>query len=113
MAQRLVRKICPHCIETYEPTEYELEQAKGVVKNFSRGQGCENCLQTGYSGRTGIYEIIAIDEDMRHMIGEGLSESEIIQNLKEKGFRMMWEDGLTKVDQGITSMAEVLRVTRV
>jgi len=112
MAQRLVRKICPHCKEAYEPTDDEIKQTKGAVHNFYRGRGCENCLQTGYSGRTGIYELITVDEDMRRMIGDRLSESEMYTKLAEKNFKTMWDDGLIKVDQGITTMAEIVRVSR-
>ncbi|MBU0505071.1 MAG: GspE/PulE family protein [bacterium] len=112
MAQRLVRKICPHCKESYEPNEDEKQQAGDAVQNFYQGRGCDNCLQTGYSGRTGIYELITVDEEMRRMIGDCLKESEMTDRLKEKGFKNMWDDGLLKVNKGITTMAEVLRVSR-
>ena len=90
LAQRLVRKLCPDC----------------------RGSGCPKCLQTGYLGRTGIYELLQIDESMRTAIHERASEQRLIELALARGFRRLAEDGKRWVDGGITSEEELLRVTR-
>lgn len=113
MGQRLVRKICAHCRTSYTPTEDEIKSTGGVIKNFFHGTGCENCRHSGYSGRTGIYEVIEIDNDMRDMIGKQLTEQETFERLKKTKFHTMWDDGLKKIDTGLTTVTEVLRACRV
>lgn len=112
VAQRLVRRICVHCREEYRPSEDELMLVKGAVTKFFRGKGCENCRGTGFSGRLGLYEIVAVEDDTRHKIGQNLSEREIAQHFRKQGFHSMWEDGIEKIAQGITTLSEVFRVCR-
>lgn len=112
VAQRLVRRICMHCREEYRPPEDELLLVKDSVQKFFRGKGCENCRGTGFAGRTGLYEIVAVEDDTRHKIGRNLSGREISQHFRQKGFHSMWEDGIEKVNQGITTISEIFRVCR-
>lgn len=120
MAQRLVRKICSLCKEKYIPTKDVLDGLG--IKNFSelyRGKGCKHCKGTGYSGRIGIYELLVINEEIRQLINTKRSADEIMRvavkpTLGNYANRMhtMYEDGLDKVKNGITTIDEVLRVTR-
>ena len=112
MAQRLVRKVCTHCKQEYKPTNEEKAIAKDSVKKFCHGKGCDHCRHTGYLGRTGVYELITVDAELRRMIGDGVGESEMLNNIRKTGFVTMWEDSLDKVNKGITSITEVFRVCR-
>ncbi|MDD4940887.1 MAG: GspE/PulE family protein [Candidatus Omnitrophica bacterium] len=113
MAQRLVRMICEHCKEQYEPTpavikKWGLSNRKGVV--FFRGKGCEFCKGTGFRGRTGLYELLVCDDEIREMIINGSSHTQLRKKAQEKGMRLLSEDGLTKALAGITTLEEVARV---
>ena len=116
LAQRLTRKICPNCKEEYLPSKAELNtvglntQLEGI--KFYRGAGCDNCKHTGYKGRTGIHEILVVDEKIRELIVNRASVSMIREEAARKGFKDMRFDGLKKVIAGITTVEELLRVTR-
>ena len=119
MAQRLVRRICPHCKEEYDlPLEFVAEAAsvlgvseEDVPKRTWRGAGCPSCANTGYSGRTGIYELIEISEGISSLILNGENSSSISLKAQELGSKTLRQDGLSKVLQGITTLEEVMRVT--
>jgi len=114
VAQRLVRKICPYCKQAYKPSMEELVElgVKEYDGNFFKGEGCERCMYTGYLGRTGIYEILIVDKDVRRAILE-TKDSDLIRNIAlRKGMRTLRMDGAEKVKRGITTASEVLRVTR-
>jgi general secretion pathway protein E/type IV pilus assembly protein PilB len=116
MAQRLVRKICSKCSETYKPTDRELRQLgalAGQVNDveLTRGKGCQSCAYTGYSGRIGIFEIFTITEEVQHLIYEQVNSSEMRNKARELGMRTLREDGLRKVIAGQTTLEEVFRVT--
>ncbi len=119
MAQRLVRKICPHCRQEYElPAEFIAEAAsvlgvpeENVPRKTWRGSGCPSCANTGYSGRTGIYELIEISEEVASLILNGENSSAISSKAQKMGMRTLRQDGLSKVLQGITTIEEVMRVT--
>jgi len=114
VAQRLVRKICPYCKQAYKPLIEELVElgVKEYDGNFFKGKGCERCMYTGYIGRTGIYEILIVDNDVRRAILE-TKDSDLIRNIAlRKGMRTLRMDGAEKVKRGITTASEVLRVTR-
>lgn len=116
MAQRLVRKICSKCAETYRPTDRELRSLGPLaaqVENLelTRGTGCPNCSYSGYSGRIGIFEIFAITEEVQHMIYGGVESGELRRKARELGMRTLREDGLRKVIAGQTTLEEVFRVT--
>jgi len=119
MAQRLVRRVCPHCREQYTPTQQQLAEIglgpsalnDGQVFRPHRG-GCEECLGTGYRGRTGIYELLQVDESMRQLIVTTPTAGAVKRKALERGMRTLRDDGARKVLQGITTMEEVLRVTQ-
>ncbi|MEK7549340.1 MAG: GspE/PulE family protein [Patescibacteria group bacterium] len=125
LAQRLVRKICVDCIESFPPSTDLLESIKIQIKSLNlavdfkapkilyRGRGCLSCNQTGYSGRIGIFEILNIDEDIRkEIISPNFSLDNLVTLAKKKGMIMMFEDGLRKAEVGATTIEEILRVIR-
>ncbi|MGB9735029.1 MAG: type II secretion system ATPase GspE [bacterium] len=117
IAQRLVRTICPVCKTPYTPTEEELMEI-GITRDqlkdnvLYKGNGCVNCVNTGYKGRTGIYEILIIDDEIRSMITRGVDSTMIKHAAMKKGMTTLKEDGIKKVINGITTIKEVLRVTQ-
>ena len=138
IAQRLVRRLCPECCVEYTLNEKErktlednldtdkmldiLTKSKelkgktsgrdwGSIK-FYRPRGCKRCNNDGYKGRAGIYEVLEIDEDIEKLITQAASTETIEREAKNKGMFMMIEDGFIKAAQGITSIEEVLRVTK-
>ncbi|MFA5787315.1 MAG: ATPase, T2SS/T4P/T4SS family, partial [Actinomycetota bacterium] len=118
VAQRLVRVICDQCREAIEPAErvmslLGLSAADLADVQFSRGKGCERCGYTGYRGRTGIYEIMPITAGIRAQISAGSSDTMLDASAHAAGMRRLRESGLRKVRAGVTTLEEVLRVTRV
>ena len=116
MAQRLVRKICDKCKEPYTPDESELRLLGPAAKQLAtaqlfHGKGCADCSFTGYRGRLGIYEIFQIDDQVRNLIFDQVSATELRIKARELGMRTLREDGLRKVVAGLTTVQEVLRVT--
>nr|WP_111641712.1 type II secretion system ATPase GspE [Marinimicrobium alkaliphilum] len=111
MAQRLVRLLCNHCKEEYQPSESERELMglPDAVPAY-RAVGCKQCNQMGYRGRKGIYELIEINERLRHLIHEGAGEQALLAEARKHSPSMM-DDGRQCVIDGITSIEEVLRVT--
>lgn len=116
VAQRLVRCICPHCRQSYTPTPEELAKlgfkTETMRPTFYRAVGCPECRRTGYHGRTGIYEILLIDDEIRQMILSKMDSGRIKTRSIEKGMRTLRDDGARKVVSGITTMEEILRVTQ-
>ncbi|MDI1336573.1 MAG: GspE/PulE family protein [Lacunisphaera sp.] len=115
LSQRLVRRICAACKESYVPTEEELAPfftgTKGVPVTLYRGRGCPKCFGSGYSGRVGIYEFVEVSERMRELITEKQSVSLLIEEAKRVGHRSLRHDGLKKALIGWTSLEEVARST--
>jgi general secretion pathway protein E len=114
LAQRLVRTLCPHCREPHQPTEQEkilLGIAPQDESTIFRPKGCEECNYSGYRGRTGIHELLLVDESVREAIHSEAGELSIERMIRAHTPSIR-SDGLDKVLQGITSMEEVLRVTR-
>jgi general secretion pathway protein E len=116
IAQRLVRIICFHCRQPYLPSEEE-KQKLGILtgdskKNIYRAVGCEKCMNTGYHGRIGIYEIMRLDDEIRNLVLSCTDSSTIKQRAIQKGMRTLREDGARKVLEGLTTTEEVLRVTQ-
>lgn len=109
-AQRLVRMICPNCKESYTPPKEALDQfGMGNLEgsNFQRGKGCFNCFNTGYKGRTGIFEVLAMDEMVEDMILKRRSAQEITRAAQKAGsLRTLKEDAAEKVRMGITTLEE-------
>nr|MBP7926620.1 Flp pilus assembly complex ATPase component TadA [Desulfobulbus sp.] len=121
MAQRLVRKICPHCREAYEPPQSYLERAgltaadgEGTAQLY-RGAGCTECLHTGYKGRIGIFELMSLTPEMKGLIlttsDAGQIKRQALESMATTGMRTLREDGLAKVRAGMTTLEEVFRVT--
>ena len=114
LAQRLIRKLCPHCKQPYQPNEMDLEDFgldKGEAQGVFRAEGCEQCNFQGYIGRTGIYELVLVDEEMRTMIHDGDSEQELEAHARKKTASIA-DDGARLVLAGETTFEEILRVTR-
>ena len=118
MAQRLVRRVCPDCREEYRPPMEELRQL-GVTLDelednpvYRAGQGCDGCNKTGYRGRSGIHELLIIDDEVRNLIMRAADSSEIRRAAAAKGMTTLRQDGADKIMQGITTIDEVLRVTQ-
>ncbi len=114
LAQRLIRKLCPHCKQPYQPNEVDLENFeldKGEALEIFRAEGCEQCNFQGYIGRTGIYELVLVDEEMRTMIHDGASEQELEAHARKKTGSIS-DDGVRLVLAGETTLEEILRVTR-
>lgn len=139
IAQRLVRRLCPECRTEYSLSEKEVKNLaaifnideifeylkkvsdlKGKIKpsdkwtnlKFYRPKGCEQCNQEGYHGRSGIYEVLEVDMDMQKMVTERASADAIEKKAKEKGMATMVMDGFVKALQGLTSIEEIMRVSK-
>jgi len=116
LAQRLVRKICPECKEVYETPEHmcKFVERSGVQpEQLFHGVGCDACRGSGYVGRTGIYELLIVDEVFRDEIGKDPSVGNLRGVFRENGQLSLFDDGIIKVKQGLTTIEEVLRVTEV
>ena len=115
LAQRLVRRICPDCKEPYDPPAHELRDL-GLMEHkktpFYTGAGCGKCFDTGYRGRTGIYELMTLNEDIREMIYGKTTAGAIKKKALELGMQTLRMDGARKVQSGVTTIAEILRVTQ-
>jgi general secretion pathway protein E len=114
LAQRLVRVICPACKEPYKPQQDVIDKMEFLPDNFATyyGAGCEECRNTGYRGRTGIFELMAIDGEIRRLVLERASSDIIRQKAVSKGMQVLRECGWEKVKQGVTTIEEVLRVSQ-
>lgn len=115
LAQRLVRRLCAHCREAYEPAADELERVQlspeqAAKLQFHRGRGCAHCRNTGYQGRIALYELLVMNNDLREGITAGMNAAQIRQIALRSGMKSLKYDGLMKVHQGITSAAEVAKV---
>lgn len=113
MAQRLVRRVCKHCSHEVDLTEEEARLLGiSVETKIKRGKGCDRCGSTGYRGRVGIYELLIMSDEIRHVIGSGGDANAIrLQALKEN-MRTLRQDALEKLYQGVTTPEEIVRVTR-
>ncbi len=114
LAQRLVRRVCDACSQPYEPTPEELSALglEGVsASGWRRGAGCEQCLHTGFFGRIGLYEFLAVDDAVRGLILEQADAMAIRRAAVEAGLVTLQQDGARKVQAGVTTPDEVLRVT--
>ncbi len=117
LAQRLVRRLCPQCRQAHVPTANEAEllemsadKAAGIT--LYRATGCAACGNTGYQGRTGIYELLPVDDVLRGLIHDRVAEGQMRDHGKIQGMRSLRQDGLRWVLAGETSLEEVLRVSR-
>ncbi len=119
LAQRLARKLCTHCCEMYQPSVDDLLKARvspevaaasdGMA--FYRKRGCPRCGQTGYKGRIGVYQLLAMSEQLEALAAQKASREEIERAAIEEGMRTLWDDGIAKVSAGLTSIEELARVS--
>jgi type IV pilus assembly protein PilB len=115
LAQRLVRKNCPHCT-VVEKVNKTLLTRLGIsgdnesLKKIKKGQGCEACQFSGYLGRLGIYEMLMVDNDLRKLIVQGAADTEIAEDARERGIKNLFGDCRDKLFQGATSIEELMRV---
>jgi type II secretory ATPase GspE/PulE/Tfp pilus assembly ATPase PilB-like protein len=116
VAQRLVRKVCPRCREPYTPDE-SLLRAAGLDPEavrrmiFYKAVGCKECYRTGYHGRTGIFEILSMDDEIKGMVLAGASHDELVKTARGKGMLSLMQAGVRKVQEGAVTLEELLRVT--
>jgi len=116
VAQRLVRRLCPHCRTAETITGERWEELglgaapQGSLKIYNPA-GCPKCFGTGYRGRVGLYEVLVVDDNMRDVVATGGSVQDIQRAAREQGIESMREDGVRKVLEGTTSYLEILRVT--
>jgi general secretion pathway protein E len=122
MAQRLIRRICSQCKEPYMPSEQELGEIgltredvreRGVNGMIFRPRtgGCDYCVGLGYRGRSGIYELLPVEESVRQLVMKRTDSGAIKAEACKRGMRTLREDGALKVLKGVTSIEEVMRVT--
>jgi general secretion pathway protein E len=120
MAQRLVRRVCQQCREAYRPTAEELKEvgltpedvARAGNPTLYRARGCEACGGSGYRGRTGIYELLMVDDDIRQLTLKNVDSTSIKRSGVQKGMRTLLDDGARKILAGETTLAEVLSITQ-
>ena len=118
MAQRLVRRVCTACREPYQPSREETEEL-GITPQrlvghtvYKPGSGCNQCKRTGYRGRTGIHELLVVDDEIRGLVMKNADAASIRRAATARGMNTLREDGADKVVDGITTIEEVLRVTQ-
>lgn len=115
IAQRLVRLICPHCRQTYTPSAELLKQftrGRTFTGPLFYGKGCESCRFTGYQGRTGLFEMLLISDPVRDLILKKAPSHQIKEKAISLGMRILKESGWIKIQKGLTTLEEVLRVTQ-
>jgi general secretion pathway protein E len=116
LAQRLVRKICPHCIEPYEADIDELQKmgfpvsGQGTIE-LKRGKGCKECRKTGYEGRMGVFEVFPLTEKIKTLVADKASDAELRQIAIREGMTTLNEDAWNKVRNGLTTVEEALRIS--
>ncbi len=118
LAQRLVRKLCPKCRSSYAPSGEMIRHFDGLIAEDSnacyyRSRGCDHCQQIGYRGRTGIYELLLLTDEIRELLMSGADANRVRKAALAAGMRSLRQDGLRKAQSGETSLEEVLRVTQV
>jgi type IV pilus assembly protein PilB len=111
VAQRLGRKLCPHCKEAYEPKPEELGDIKLNTDLIYRAKGCDECSHTGYKGRMVIAEVLPVDDEIRRLLSKDGGYTDIRDAARKAGMMTLFESGIKKVEEGITSLEEVFGVT--
>ena len=116
LAQRLVRKICPSCRTEFRPSEeilmeLGLDAEQGAAQKFFFGRGCDRCNNTGYKGRMGLYELVIINDHLRELIVKETSLDDFRESCRKSGMQTLRESGLEAIDDGLTSVEEVLKAT--
>ncbi len=116
LAQRLVRTICsncssPHMLDDKEMRALGIDESAAVQAKAAKGEGCDKCNHTGFRGRKAVFEIFEINDEVRHMINQGISTTQLRARARQLGMRTMREDGIRKVLAGVTTTSEVVAVT--
>jgi general secretion pathway protein E len=115
LAQRLVRTICPAC-KVKDNSSATLEEARqlGLPKGAQifKGTGCEECAGTGYFGRSGIYELLVVDEEIRKLIVRNVDSTQLRATAIKRGMQTLLQYGVRRASEGVTTLSEVLRVTQ-
>lgn len=116
VAQRLARRLCGHCKESYKPTQKALDDINFPVKasridQIYRARGCKKCNDTGYKGRVGLYEVLLVSERIEKLVVAGATSDQVNKLAREEGMKSLREDGFAKVVMGLTSIEEIMRVT--
>jgi general secretion pathway protein E len=114
VAQRLVRRLCPHCKEPVTATQADHDALGGALETGARiwrARGCAECRDDGYRGRLGLYEVVEVDERFQSLIHDGASDAELTQAAREIGPTLL-DDAATKVLAGLTTVDEVFRVVQ-
>jgi len=114
LAQRLVRVICPKCKEEHTPSKEELKNL-GLKEGatFYKGKGCQKCKKTGYAGRIAIFELLVLDEEIKKMVVSRSSVDEVRKKAISKGMITLFSNGISKAKEGITTIEDVLRATKI
>ncbi len=111
VSQRLVRKVCSNCKESYAPSEEEKSYLKDPsITELFRGTGCEICNNTGYFGRTLVYELLSVDKELARLIDQETEMSTLTEKAKDTGFVDIFDISVAKVKMGITSVEEIVRI---
>jgi len=114
IGQRLLRKICEECKTAYMPSPAVREKLNiGPDALLYKGAGCPVCKNTGYKGRTGVYEVLVMDDDIRELVLTKISSDAIRKIAMEKGMMLMYDDAMEKVRLGRTTLEEAFNVTQV
>jgi type II secretory ATPase GspE/PulE/Tfp pilus assembly ATPase PilB-like protein len=109
LAQRLARRLCPHCREHYEPAAAERELLGYDASVLYRARGCTECTR-GYSGRVGVFQFLRMSEDVALAVSRNAHADEITAAAAAEGMESLWTDGLRKVEAGLTTVSELRRV---
>jgi general secretion pathway protein E/type IV pilus assembly protein PilB len=118
MAQRLVRRLCKHCAERYEPTladtpeDFPFDRLQEENVEAFRPVGCRECRHTGYSGRVAIYELLVANDEIRHLAGQRCPSHQVKEAARKSGMMTLRENGWRKVLWGVTSVDEIVRMAR-
>jgi len=113
MAQRLVRRVCAECVTSYTPEQSELAElglSADDANNFVTGKGCSKCMNLGYKGRIGVYELLCATKAVRELIDQSASASVLFDQARSEGMRLMLEDGIEKAKIGLTTLDEVRKL---
>ena len=114
--QRLVRKVCPYCkkeVKADETVKAIFKQAGEKLDSYMKGTGCDYCFNTGYRGRTGVFELLEINDDIRRLINKNASAFELRDEARKTGFKTMFEHGVSLIRRHITTPEELLSVTKI
>jgi type II secretory ATPase GspE/PulE/Tfp pilus assembly ATPase PilB-like protein len=114
VAQRLVRRVCGGCAQPYRPTaaeceEFGLDDATLRTAKLRSGSGCSQCLDSGYRGRAAVYEVLSITNDLRTLIRRDAPVEDIIASARATGMKLLFQAGVDKALEGITTLAEIRR----